>query len=79
MVTVPSPSTSTVQPRLRSTSAISGTSRISGQFVIVGRALGEQGRGHQLQHAVLGPDDIDRTRQPGPAAHCEMLSHGGRR
>ena len=34
MVTV-SCSTTTVQPRLRSTSAMSGTSRISGQFVIV--------------------------------------------
>src|SRR5436305_11349834 len=34
MVTVP-PSTSTVQPRLRRTSAISGTSRISGQLVMV--------------------------------------------
>ena len=43
------------------------------------RALGQQRRGHQLEHAVLGPDHVDGADQPGPAAHREMLSHGGRR
>ena len=37
-----SPSSSTVAPRPRSTSAISGTSRMSGQLVIVRGALGQQ-------------------------------------
>jgi hypothetical protein len=35
VITTVSPSTSTWHPRLRSTSAISGTSRIRGQLVIV--------------------------------------------
>ena len=39
-----------------------------------GRALGQQGRGHQLQHAVLGADHVDRADQPCPALDPEVLA-----
>jgi hypothetical protein len=39
-------------------------------------ALGEQGRGHELEHAVLRPDDVHRADQPAPRRHREMLRHG---
>ena len=71
----------TSQPSPRSTSAISGTSRISGQFEMCGRALGQQRRGHQLEHAVLGAGHLDGARQPGPAGDQEAFHarHSNRR
>ena len=74
IVTV-SPSRVTVQPSPRSTSAISGTSRISGQLEIDGGALGQQRGRHQLQHAVLGAGDLDGAGEPGPAGDQEAF-HG---
>ena len=43
------------------------------------RALGEQGRRHELQDAVLRAHHVDGPDQPGAASYREMLHHGRRR
>jgi hypothetical protein len=54
MVTV-SPATATSQPRLRRTSAMSGTSRISGQFVMTVRPSASSAAAISLSTLFLAP------------------------
>ena len=58
-------STTTTQPRLRSTSAISGTSRISGQLVSVVVPSASRAAAISFEHAVLGAHHVDRARPAG--------------
>src|SRR3954465_12057767 len=71
MVTVP-PSTSTVQPRLRRTSAISGTSRLSGQFVRVVVPSASSAAAISFRTLFLAPTtSTDPTRRAPPlTAKC---------
>ena len=78
MATV-SRSTVTAQPRLRSTSAISGTSRISGQLVSVVVPSASSAAAISLSTLFLAPTTSTEPDEPGSAGHREMLCHGGRR
>ena len=70
---------STVQPRLRSTSAISGTSRISGQLVIVVVPSASSAAAISLSTLFFAPTTSTAPDEPGAAAYREMLRHGRRR
>ena len=70
---------STPQPRLRSTSAISGTSRISGQLVSVVVPSASSAAAMSLSTLFLAPTTSTEPDQPGSAGHREMLCHGRRR
>ena len=70
---------STPQPRPRSTSAISGTSRISGQLVSVVVPSASSAAAISLSTLFLAPTTSHRAREPGSAGHHEMLCHDGRR
>src|SRR5918998_3977869 len=69
-------STVTVQPRLRSTSAISGTSRISGQFVIVVVPSASRAAAMSLRTLFLAPTtSTDPTsRAPPRTAKCSTTA-----
>ena len=70
---------STPQPRPRSTSAISGTSRISGQFVSVVVPSASSAAAISFSTLFLAPTTSTEPDKPGSAGHRESSATDGRR